>query len=705
MGRERRGCPVNQVLIELQHEEIPAGMIRPALKSLVDGVVVLLAGIDRGEIRAYATPRRLAVVVDGVAEGRPRTTKLVMGPPVSSAFKDGALTKAGEGFARGKGVDPSAIQQVDGPKGRVIAVEVSEGGESTRDVLSAGLPGVIAGIPFKKSMEWGNGGFRFARPLHRVVAVFGGAVVPGSVGGVAFGNRTVGHRLKPGEFVVTGEADWLAGLRERWVEPDLRVREARIRDLLAEATDTLRSDPIGDDVLLEEVLHLVEAPTLVIGAFDEDLLGLPPRLLIKAMKAHQRYFPVFVKGRLTHRFVVISNNPQGDTAAIAVGNANVLRARFHDAKFFFAEDQKKRLEVHGAQLTKMRWIQGLGTMAQKQERVSGLAGLLAELFGADADCARRAGALCKSDLTTQMVGEFPDLQGHMGKLYALAQGEETRVAAAIEEHYQPVGAGAATAPSAEGAVLAVADRLDTLVGCFGIGLVPTGSGDPQGLRRCVLGVLNTLEARGVRVPLDALFRQAIEHFHSNAGGFEAWEKAHGADLDASSELHGALLDFAKARFKANASADGASGDLVDAVLGAVRTPDVVDWSARLRGLRSVAKSADFLPIMHTFKRVLNITAGSDAAPPQASQLTEVAERELDVAASRVATEVWELVDRLDYDAAFASALSLAGPVSRFFDAVLVEAPDPAVRAVRLGLLRRVSEIFLRLADFSRISTR
>lgn len=689
-----------ELLIELQHEELPAGMIRPALAALEKGVLALLDGVEHGRVRSFATPRRLALVVDAVADGRPRVTKQVLGPPVSSAYKDGVLTKAGEGFARGKGVDPSALVEVDGPKGRVVAAEVTEGGERAEDLVGAGLAGVIAGIPFKKSMEWGTGGFRWARPLHRVVVLLGGAVVPGEVAGIPFGDETVGHRLCPGAFRVTGFDDWHAGLRERAVTPDLKQREARIRQLLVEASERLGSDPIVDEVLLEEVLHLVEAPTLVIGAFDEELLALPPRLLIKAMKAHQRYFPVFRGGSLTHQFVVISNNPFADEAHVARGNAAVLRARFHDAKFFFAEDQKKPLEVHGAQLAKMKWIDGLGTMAQKQERVAALAAELAHLFGADVEAARRAGALCKSDLATQMVGEFPDLQGHMGRLYALAQGEDPRVAAAIEEHYQPAGAGQDAAPSAEGAVVAVADRLDTLVGCFGIGLVPKGSGDPQGLRRCVLGVLTTLQAHGVRAELGDLFRRAAMSLDDVADGYDAWA----AKRPVLDELVAQLVEFASTRFKASATAGGTSGDLVDAVL-AVGPADVIDWNARLNGLLGVAGTPDFLPIMHTFKRVLNITAGQDAPVPSPDALTEPAERDLAEATVRVEAEVTAAVGRLDVDGAFTSALSLSGPVAAFFDAVLVEAPDPAVKAVRMGLLLRVAAIFARLADFSRISTR
>ncbi|MCB9678459.1 MAG: glycine--tRNA ligase subunit beta [Alphaproteobacteria bacterium] len=693
-----------ELLVELVTEEIPASFIRPALQSLADGVVGLLEGIEHGEVRTYATPRRLAVVVAGVAAGRPVSRRVVTGPPADRAFKDGAPTQAGIGFAKGKGVDPSALTVVEGPKGPVVAVEIEEGGEQTRDLVGAGLAGVITAIPFRKSMEWGTGGLRFARPLHRVNALYDGIVVPGAVHGIPFGNETIGHRLKHHEIEFVSEGEWLAGLRENAVEPDLRARELHIRNLLAEAAESLGCDAIVDAELLEEVLHLVEAPTLVIGRFDSELLDLPSRLLIKAMKAHQRYFPVFRGGRLSNEFVVISNNPWGKADAIAQGNANVLRARFHDAQFFFAEDKKKRLEAHGVHLEKMRWIKGLGTMAEKQARVAGLAAKLAPAFGAQEAVARRAGELCKCDLATQMVGEFPDLQGHMGHLYALAQGEGEAVAAAIEQHYQPAGADDSTASTAAGAALAVAERLDTLVGCFGIGMEPKGSGDPQGLRRAMLGIQRTLRDQNVRFELSDLFALGVDHFHASAAGFEGWEKARGADLRGRDELIGALVDFASARFKAQAVSEGASADLVQAVLD-VGSTDGIDRQARLDALLAIAGSVDFLPIMHTFKRVLNITRGHDYPVPDPSALTEPAERVLAEATESAGVAVHQAVAALDYAKAFEQVLTLAGPVADFFDAVLVEAPDPAVKAVRMGLLLRVSSIFLELADFSKISTR
>jgi len=700
-----------EVFVELQHEELPASMVRPALEGLRTGLLDLLKGVEHGAVRTFATPRRLAVAVADVAQARPVTESLVTGPAADRAFQDGEPTRAALGFARGKGVDVSELKVVDGPRGKVVAVEVRQGGERTADLLAAGLEGLVLGIPFAKSMTWDTGGVRFGRPLHRVNALYAGEVIAGAVGPLAAGNTTVGHRLSElGELTFAGSAEWLAGLRERRVEPDLEARKAKIAMLLAEAAETLQADPIDEPDLLEEVTHLVEWPVLVIGAFDEALLDLPPRLLVQSMKSHQRYFPVHRAGELTQHFVVIANNPWGDTALIAEGNARVLRARFHDARFFYTEDLEETLEAHGRQLERMQWIRGLGSMADKQARIADLAEDLAAFTGADPAAARRASALCKSDLTTQMVGEFPDLQGHMGRLYATAQGEPPAVAHAIEEHYLPRFSGDATAASDAGAAVALADRLDTLVGCFGVGITPTGGGDPQGLRRAASGLLAILEARGLRVDLHDLFRRALATFqHSARHGaerFGRWSKVRGIE-DEPRDPHALvddLVQFTLTRFKAAAVAGGASADRVDAVIE-VGDPDPVVLSHKLAALEAIAGTDEFETVLVTFKRVLNITRGQVFPAPDPAILAELAEKALADAIARARSSVSEAAAALDFDGALAAMLGLQAPVADFFDAVLVDDPDPAVKARRMGLLLEAASEFRTLADFRRISTR
>ncbi len=697
-----------QLIVEIQHEELPAGFVRRALTSLEKGVLGLLDGIEHGAHRTYATPRRLAVVVDGVADGRPRVQSLVLGPPASRAYDNGEPTKMAMGFARGKGVDVTDLQVVDGPKGKVIAALVSKGGESTRDLLADGLAAVVAGIPFKKSMEWANGGLRWGRPLHRISCVLDGQPVSGALSDVAFGHDTVGHRLSGEPFTFTNESEWLYGLRSRDVEPDLRVRETQIRSLLEHAAKRVDGDEITDEGLLEEVLHLVESPTLVLGTFEEDLLNLPPKLLVESMKKHQRYFPIYKQGKLSNYFAVISNNPHGDESTIADGNARVLRARFDDARFFLAEDKKKTLEAHGEALTRMRWIRGLGSMASKQARVAALAEHFAPLFGADANDAARAGSLCKADLASAMVNEFAGLQGHMGTLYARGQGESEAVSAAIEGHYSPSSANAPVPADPLSITLAIADRVDTLACCFGIGMKPKG-GDPQGLRRAALGIVRTLVENGIRVDVGTLFSDAIANAHRFSlknDDYQAWAKSRGNDVDATDAeaLVVELSAFTSARFKAWCTGQGATGDQVDAVI-AVTPLDPVVLHHKVTALKGLSGHPELVDVLTTFKRVLNITGDLSYPAPTLEQLTEPSEKALHAAVSSVESAVHTAVAGLDYVSAMNAMLSLQRPVATLFEEVMVNDKDPAVKAVRLGLLLRVAAVFRQLADFSRISTR
>jgi glycyl-tRNA synthetase beta chain len=702
-----------EVFIELVCEELPAEAVRPALQALEGGLRALLEGLVAGDVRTYATPRRLAVVLDDVAESRPVTERLITGPPAERAFDaQGRPTQAGIGFARGRGLEPSALERITTPKGEVVAVRVQEGGERTVALLAAGLDGVLRGLPFQRSMEWGTGGMRFARPLHRVNALYAGQLVQGHAAGLTLGRQSLGHRLaEDTTFEFNQSQEWLAALRARKVEPDLEVRKALIRGQLAELAQSQGADPIDDEPLLEEVVHLVEWPTPLLSTFDAQLLELPPRLLVESMRVHQRYFPLHRDGALTNRFALISNNPWGDERLIAEGNARVLRARFDDARFFLAEDKKQALGAQDAQLAKMQWIRGLGTMLDKAHRVADLAAELAPLLGADPKLVRRAGHLAKSDLATAMVGEFPELQGHMGRLYALHGGEDERVALAIEEHYLPRFAGDRLPGSPEGAALALAERVDSLTGCFGIGMTPKGGGDPQGLRRAALGVVTLLAERGLRIELGRLFEQAVLHFHARAlaadRDYEAWKKERGESAEHARDreaLVQQLVQFVLARLQAAAVASGLSADVVDAVL-AVTPPDVLLIQAKLEALRELCGSERFLPVLTTFKRVLNITRDQSEPAPARADLGHPSEQALFDALQRVEGQVTDAARALDYGTALRKALDLEAPVAALFDSVLVEDPDPALRSRRLGLLLGVSRVFLEVADFARISTR
>ncbi len=708
---EPRGS--GELIVELFTEELPATYVEPVTEGLRAGVLELIEGIEHGEVRTFGTPRRVAVTIASVAASRDEKTELVTGPPADRALDaDGQPTKMALGFARGKGVGPEALQVVDGPKGKVVAVEVTTGGEATSELVSEGLDRVLQGLSFPgRTMTWAHGEVAFGRAVHKVNVVFDGVRVEGRALGLPFTNETVGHRLADDRrFSFRTIEEYESGLRARQVEPDVAIRRAQIEALLAKATEELGSDPIVDDELLDEVVHLVEAPTLVIGTFDADLLALPSRLLVETMKKNQRYFPVFKHGKLDHHFVVISNNPFGNAELIARGNAAVVRARFEDAKHFRREDLRHPLSHYAGTLGTMRWIRGLGDMGQKQQRVAALAERLAKRVGARAPLARRAGELSKADLVTQMVGEFPELQGHVGRLYAEAGGEDPEVALAIEEAYLPRSADDETARSAEGIAVGLADRLDTLVGCFGIGMIPKG-GDPQGLRRATMGILRTALDRGLRLDLDELVQTGIEAFHeavvADGERFGAWTKARGegATPDDADALHQQLREFFAARYRAWATDGVVTSDLVDAVLAADAPADAVVWHAKVDALASLSGQAEFAEVMTTFKRVLNITRDVDAPSPSADQLDHDAERALLTAIEAVEDDIAEAVAALDFTQALHHILTLQRPVAELFDAVMIDDDDPDVRARRKGLLLRVARIFRSVADFSRISTR
>lgn len=672
-----------ELFIEIRCEELPARFVAPTAQALAQRVAALLKGVDHGVVRTWATPRRLAVAIAGVAQGRPVQEKLVTGPPLRAAKRDGAWTKGAMGFARGKGVSVDELEVVDGPKGEVIAARVKTGGERTIDLIAEGLEGAVLGIDFDRSMRWGAGKARWARPVRGVVALYDGELIDCAVAGITSSAQTVGHRLTPGPFAVTTASDWVESCRAHNVLAHRDERRQVIRDQLNAAAAALGAE-VGAWELLDEVVDLVEWPVVVTATFSEALLDLPSRLLVESMSVHQRTFPVFSGGALTHRFLVVTNHPPSATdteaaALIAAGNTKVLAARFTDAKFFYAEDRKKRLEDHGAGLARMRWIRKAGTMAEKGNRIAALAATLAPVFGANAATAQRAGALAKADLCTQMVGEFPKLQGHVGRLLAGFDGEDAVTALAIEEHYLPRYSGDQLPTTPEGITVALADRLDTLVGCFTRGLKPKGSADPLGLRRAAGGVVDLLVHSGVGITLPDLFARA------GAGD-------HTPDL----------VEFTLARFRARQLDDHAT-DVIDAVL-ATGVQDVVALAARVSALSARAGTEAFGPLRVTFKRLMNIAGKHDSAQYDAAALVEPAETALHEAFSTVRDHARAAAEAGDFGAALDRLGTLRPAVDRLFDEVMVMADDPAVRANRLGLLRSIADEFGQVADFSQLSS-
>ena len=675
-----------ELFIEIRCEELPARFVARAIRGLEQSVRSLLKGIEHGPLTTWATPRRIAVSVADVAEGRPVEEKLVTGPPARAAFRDGKPTKAAMGFARGRGVDVSALEVVDGPRGEVVAARVRTGGEATVQLVAAGLEAAVLGIDFPKTMRWSNG--KWARPIHGVVALYNGDLIPCSVAGIAASNTTLGHRLTPGPLTISGAADYVTGLHKHHVIADRAARRAAIEAQLSEASGGLNAT-VGSIELVDEVVDLVEWPSVVTAAFEAELLELPPRLLVESMGVHQRVFPLFIDGALTNRFLVISNHPYAAVdpecaATIGKGNTKVLAARFHDAKFFYAEDRKQSLAEHGTSLTGMQWIRKAGTMSEKAARVSTVARALSGLTGADAEVAARAGALSKADLATQMVGEFPELQGHVGRLLAHLDGEDSGVPVAIEEHYLPRFSGDALPTSPAGVATALADRLDTLVHCFRLGLKPKGSADPLGLRRAAGGLVVLVMGASLRTSLPALLDQ---------GGADELSKSDRAEL----------VSFVLARARAQLTQRYAT-DLVDAVL-ATGDLDLVSLDARCAAMSQLAGEPEYDALKQTFKRVANITKelSPDAVDYAAEVLVEDSERALHDAFSAVRDGARARAAAADFSGALSDLRGLKPAVDRFFDEVMVMVDDDALRAARQGLLNAIAGAFRQIADFKHLS--
>ena len=473
-----------ELFFELGTEEIPAGFIPRAMAGMEAIITRELfnARLSFDEIKTLATPRRLALMVKGIPAVQPDAELTATGPSKKAAYDaDGKPTKAAEGFARGQGVDVSAIRIVTTDKGEYISITRTETGRPTHELLSEILPKLINEIPFKKSMRWGDLDVRFARPIHWIVALFDGVVVPFEFGNITSGAVSRGHRFMANTaFPVRDYAHYLEECERHFVIPDPERRKEIIRRETHRVAIAAGGHLLPDEELLEQVSFLVEYPSAVHGTFSEEFLKVPKEVLITSMRSHQRYFSIVdAGGKLLPGFITINNTLTQDPSVVVKGNQRVLRARLSDARFFFEEDQKIRLDERVEALKKVVYQQKLGTSFEKMERFKALAeGLADSLNTAVKAQTGRAAWLCKADLVTGMVGEFPEVQGIMGREYALLEGEDAAVAAAIAEHYLPIQAGGELPASDIGAFVSIADKLDTICGCFGVGLIPTGAADP-----------------------------------------------------------------------------------------------------------------------------------------------------------------------------------------------------------------------------------
>ena len=509
---------MNELLFEIGTEEIPAGYIKPALQYLEKAAADKFSELNlkfRG-IRTFGTPRRLTLAVDGLETAQADMTKEHVGPPAKAGFDtDGNPTKAAVGFAKSKGLEVTDLEVVDTPKGQYLLAKEDVRGRETIDLLPSVLEELLRGITFPKSMRWAHTTLSFARPIQWLLAIFGGKSVNFTIEGITSGDSTKGHRfMAPESFSVSTVKDYVEQLRKREVVVDLAVRREMVIEEVREAVKQKVGDqgtPLMDEALVDIVTNLVELPCGVCGRFDESFLELPEEVLITSMREHQKYFPVVdAQSKLLPLFVAMNNTRIKDKEKAANGHERVLRARLEDAIFFYAEDKKTSLAKHALGLGGIVFHHKLGTMAQKCERMGGLASYLARKLDPETEqAAVRAAGLVKADLLTEMVGEFPTLQGVMGKYYGLRDGEDKRVAQAIEDHYKPVRPGADLPDDLIGAIVGLADRIDTVCGCFAIGQKPTGAADPFGLRRLSLGLIQIVRGLELTLSLKDLVLQGL----------------------------------------------------------------------------------------------------------------------------------------------------------------------------------------------------
>jgi glycyl-tRNA synthetase beta chain len=686
----------SDLLLEIGTEEIPAAFMPAALSALQNLLQQELAAarIPCAQVRACGTPRRLVLMAWGMAQRQPDLVTRKIGPAARIAYDaEGNLTKAALGFARGQGVDPACLQTVETDKGAYVCADVQETGAPTAALLPELLPRIIRALPFPKSMRWADIDVRFARPVHWILALFGGQTISFAFGGVESGNTTRGHRFMAPEPVAVDSIEaYRAAMQRAHVIIDpaerLAIIAAEGRALARSVQGDLKLSPD----LLQEVSFLVEYPFPVLGSFDRDFLELPPEVLMTSMEKHQKYFPVVdAQGVPLPYFVAVNNTRPTDPGIVISGHARVLRARLSDARFFYTTDRKKSLDAMADQLRQVVFQARLGTSHEKVLRFQQLALALADALGLTdrKPAIQRACVLCKADLVSEMVGEFPELQGVMGREYARLAGEPDAVSQAVFEHYLPRFAGDRLPDGDAGAVISIADKLDTIAGCFSLGLVPTGTADPYALRRQCLGIINIILEKRYRLSLVRLTEAAVSLLQDKA-------------TRPAGEVRADVLQFFSGRLSNLLTGQGLPADAVEAVVS-LGIDDLSDCASRIAALQAMKQDPHFEALAVSFKRVVNILAGRDTGPVDTGLFQHDAERALHAAHLALQDRVRECMARTAYTEALTLIAGIRESVDAFFDSVLVMDNNEAVRRNRLALLRAVSTLFTGFADFSRIA--
>lgn len=687
-----------ELLIEIGTEEIPARFLEPAIAYLGEKLPSLFADLrlNFSNLKVLATPRRIVFSAD-VENKQSDMETIKVGPSKDKAFDpNGKPTNAAIGFAKSQGVRVEDLIIVSQKKGDFVAVKKIEIGRKAKEVLEEALPAFILSIPFPKTMRWGSEKIRFARPIHWICAIFGSDTLNFSVGSIKSDNKSRGHRfLAPEPFEVKSLKQLEEELEKRFVILNQDRRKSLIVDAIKSIAEKEKAEPILTDELLTELNYLVEYPAIYEGSFDPKYLELPQEVLITVMHHHQRYIPLrSTKDGLLNKFAFISATPVKDPTNIIKGNERVLKARLEDAEYFFKADQKKRLKELAEKLSGVTFLEGIGSYADKVRRVDYISERIAKKVAPDIlEKVKIAASICKSDLLTEMVGEFPELQGTMGRIYALIEGYDTQIAQAIEEHYKPRGADDEPPKTEVGAVLSISEKLDNIASCFALKLIPTGTKDPYALRRHALGIIRILLDKRYELKISDLIDialDAIKQFHK--------------EVNISAELTSELLEFMRARVFYYFTNKGFQSDVVEAVLSA-NFNALCDIQDRIEAVADFRKREDFENLAISFKRVVNIIPADHLAKSVDVNLLQMeTEKKLWEKFNEITQKVEPKKQSRQYGEALKIILELKPNIDKFFDDVLVMTNDKSLRENRLNLLYHIASLYSTIADFKKLGS-
>jgi len=680
-----------ELILEIGTEEIPARFIPGLLSQLEENIRLRLNEqlIEYGQVNCYATPRRLILTVEGLSEKQKSRTTTVFGPPRNVAFsEDGSPTRAAIGFAKSQGVDVKDLKIAKKGKGEYVAVEKKEEGKSTTELLPDILKGLILGLKSPKSMRWADGSLKFVRPIHWIVALYNAKVVDFEIDCIRSSNKSRGHRfLAPDEFTVEDIKGFFNNLKDHFVVYDQAERRAIISESLNELSSRVNGMVVEDEALLETVVNLVEYPTAVLCSFPDQYLRLPKELLITVMRDHQKYFAIQdSNGALKNSFIVVSNTTENNEEAVRTGAERVIKARFEDARFYYEDDLKIPLHDRLEELKGIVYQEKLGSLYDKTERIRRIARALAETLKADTEKVDRAALLCKTDLVTGVVGEFPELQGFMGMHYALKAGEDPEVAKAIFEQYLPSHAGDRVPESTTGAILSIADRIDNLMSFFYIGLRPTGSEDPLGLRRDAIAIISILKEKGYPLSLKQLLDLSTSE----------------TTIPVGDNLKEDILEFFTQRVEPLLSSEGFSHDTIQALKLYLKTLPINDIVERAKALEEFKRQPYYTEILTALKRAFNILKDREPAEPSRELLKQPEELALYDSIKGLTDSFKESIKKGEYLKALESLKTLKEPIDNFFDNILVMDKDEEIKNNRLNLLSMIKKLTQSVADLSKL---